>query len=209
MFDKLLSKILLHITLRVLSWISRFLSKSRKHRVKSPLTTNELWKRRKLIVRKVQLYLNVNKKQSNMKVREEGLYQCFDRIQGEYAIFIPKESILAKKLVDEAHILTIHGGVRLTMAKIRSEYWMPSLRQLVMKTIRKFYGWKGFQVSHYPEPSTRFLPAKRTTQNLPFKVISIDYYAGLLICKIKGSKETKVYISLFTCCFIRATHLTI
>ena len=54
MFDKLLSKFSLLNTLRVLSWISRFLSNSRKRRLKGPLTTNELLKQRKLTIRKVQ-----------------------------------------------------------------------------------------------------------------------------------------------------------
>ena len=55
MFDTLLSKFSLLKTLRVLSWISRFLSNSRNDRLKGPLTTNELMKQRKLIIRKVQL----------------------------------------------------------------------------------------------------------------------------------------------------------
>ena len=45
-----------------------------------------------------------------MKVIEEELYQCFGRIQG--TIFILKEVVLAEKLVEEAQILTIHGGVK-------------------------------------------------------------------------------------------------
>ena len=40
MFHKLLSKFSLLKTLRVLSWKSRFLSNSSKHRLKGPLTTN-------------------------------------------------------------------------------------------------------------------------------------------------------------------------
>lgn len=34
-------------------------------------------------------------------------------------IFIPKVSYLAEQLVEKAHILTIHGQVPLTMAKVR------------------------------------------------------------------------------------------
>ena len=46
-------------------------------------------KRRKLIIRKGQLQYSdtdrfkINKKQQNVKVSEEGLYQCFVKIQGE------------------------------------------------------------------------------------------------------------------------------
>ena len=54
-----------------------------------------------------------------MKVNEVESYQCFARIQREHPIFIPKELVLAEKLVEEAHILTIHGGVTSTLAKVR------------------------------------------------------------------------------------------
>ena len=65
----------------------------------------------------------------------EGSYQCFGRIQGEHPIFIPVESGLVETLAEKAHILTIHGGVTLTMAKIRSEYCITSLGELLKKTI--------------------------------------------------------------------------
>ena len=72
MFDKLSSKFSLLKTLIVLRWISRILSNSKKHRLKGRLTTNELLKQRKLIIRKVQYCdtgtFKINKKQRNVKV---------------------------------------------------------------------------------------------------------------------------------------------
>ena len=115
MFHKLLSKALLLKTLRVLSWISRFLSNLRRDRFKGPLTTNELLTQRKLIITKVELQycdtetFKINQKQFNVKVGGQRLYQCFIRVQGEHPIFIPKGSFLAEELVEEAYILTIHG----------------------------------------------------------------------------------------------------
>ena len=50
------------------------------------------------------------------------------------------------------------------------------------------------------------LPKDRTEQNLPFKVIGVDY-AGPIYCKTKSKKEIKVYILLFTCSISRAAHL--
>ena len=140
------------------------------------------------------------------KIDEEGLCQCFGRIHGEHPICIPKGSVLPEKLVQEAHILTIHEAVTLTMAKIRSEQWIPSSWQLVKKTVKKYFGCKRFRVSHYLDTSTGLLPLERTTQNLPFKIIGVDY-ASPLICKAKGGKETKVYILFFTCSLTRAIHL--
>ena len=115
MFHKVLSKFLLLKTLRVLSWISRFLSNLRRDRLKGPLPTNELLTQKKLIITKVELQycdtetFKINKKQFNVKVGEERLHQCFIRIQGEHPISIPKGSVLAEELVEEARILTIHG----------------------------------------------------------------------------------------------------
>ena len=123
---------------------------------------------------------------------------CFGRIQGKHPIFIPKESVLEEKLIEEAHIFIHHGGgggeVTLKVTKIRSENWIQS------------YGYKRFHINYYPEPLTRLSPVERTTQNLPFEIICIDY-AGPLICKTRGGKETKVYIILFTCSLTRAIHL--
>ena len=59
---------------------------------------------------------------------KEGLYQFFCKLHGEHPIFIRKVSVLTEKLAEEAHILTIHVGVILTIAKTRSEYWISSLR---------------------------------------------------------------------------------
>ena len=41
------------------------------------------------------------------------------REQGEHPILTRKESVLAEKSFEEAHTLTIHGGVTLTMANIK------------------------------------------------------------------------------------------
>ena len=42
----------------------------------------------------------------------------------EYPIHIPKDSLLAEKIVQEAHIQTIHGGERLTMGNVRKKDWI-------------------------------------------------------------------------------------
>ena len=55
------------------------------------------------------------------------MYECRGRIQGDYPIYIPKDSLLAKKIVQEAHIRTLHGGVSLTMGEAIKNYWIPKL----------------------------------------------------------------------------------
>ena len=212
--DTLLNKFTLHKTLRILSWVNRFIHNCRKNKISGPLTTEEVLVQKKLLIKREQNKYSETesfrncKQQLNLKINREGIYECQGRIQGDYPIFIPNKSILAEKLVEEAHLQTIHGGVTLTMAKIREQYWVPTLRQLVKRLIKRCYGCKRFHMSHYPKPSQGLLPTDRTTPNLPFSIIGTDY-AGPLICKKKGNRDIKLYLLLFTCSLTRAVHLEI
>ena len=74
--------------------INCIISGSREHRLKRPLTTNELLKET-LLSKKFDYdtdadKIKINQKEFNVKVSEEGLYQCFGRIHGEHPILSPK-----------------------------------------------------------------------------------------------------------------------
>ena len=101
-------------------------------------------------------------------MNQEGIYKCHGRIQGDYPVFIPSKSVLAEKLVEEAHSQTMHGEVTLTMARIRDQHWIPTLRQIVKRIIKRCYGCKRFNISHYPKPSQELISTDRTKQDLPF-----------------------------------------
>ena len=55
--------------------------------------------------------------------------------------------MLAKKIVEDAHIRTLHGRVNLTMAEVRREYWIPRLQSLTKKVRKASYDCKRFQVT--------------------------------------------------------------
>ena len=69
-------------------------------------------------------------------MNRKGIYGCRGRMQGDYSVFIPKKSALAQKLEQKARLQTIHGGVTLTMTKIRGQYWATTLRQLVKRSAK-------------------------------------------------------------------------
>ena len=212
--DTLLNKFTLRKTLRILSWINRFLNNCRKSKVSGLPTDDKVLVQRKFFIKREQnLYSNkenfeISRQQLNLKMNQEGIYECHGRIQGDYPVFIPNKSLLAEKLVEEAHLQTIPGGVTLTMARVRDQYSIPTLRQLVKRIIKRCYGCKRFNISHYPKPSQGLLPTDRAKQELPFSVIGTDY-AGPFICKTKGKKDIKVYLLLFTCSLTRAVDLEI
>ena len=86
-------------------------------------------------------------------MNQEGIYKCHGRIQGGYSVFIPNKSLLTEKIVEEAHLQTIHERVTLTMVRTRDQYWIPTLRQLVKRIIKRCYGCKRFNISHSPKTS--------------------------------------------------------
>ena len=132
-------------TVRILSWIKRFLTNCKKQQERGPLTSSEIENQIEFLIEEEQHRYSkcekfeLSKQQLNLILSEEGLYRCYGGIQGEYPIFVPRESKLAEKLIEEAHIQTIHGGVQLIMDKIRSKYSVPMLKQLVKRVLRICY----------------------------------------------------------------------
>ena len=121
--DTFLNKFTLRKTLRILCWINCFLNNCRKNKVSGPLTADKVLVQRKFLIKREQnLYGNtenfeISRQPLNLKMNQEGIYECHGRIQGDYPVFIPNKSVLAEKLVEEAHLQTIHVGVTLTMAE--------------------------------------------------------------------------------------------
>ena len=87
---------------------------------------------------------------------------------------------------------TIHGGVSLAMGKNQSEYWIPTLRQIVKRRNKECHQNRRYHIKPYDEPVPGLLPKKHATQDLLFKIIGI-VYAGPFICKYKTKKDIKVY----------------
>ena len=213
--QKLLSKYNLWKTLRIMSWVKRFVLNCRqqtKEKIYGPITTNEINEQKLQLMYYAQKLGEKSKQFENQKeclnlqVNSNGLYECRGRIQGHYPVFIPRDSLLAEKIVQDAHLRTIHGGVIMTMAEVRQCYWIPKLRSLVKKVRKNCYGCKRFQVTALAKPPPGNLPLDRNVGSRAFQVVGVDY-AGPLYFKVSQNKEAKAYILLFSCSLTRAIHL--
>ena len=91
------------------------------------------------------------------------------------------------------------------MTKVRSNYWIPTLRKLTKSVVRKCYGCKRFNSLPYPKVKPGPLPNDRTEQAMPFQVIGTDF-AGLIYTVLK-QKKSKAYILIFSCSVSRIVHL--
>ena len=213
--DELLSKHTLWRTLRVCAWISRFAHNSRgpkASRTRGPLTTREIEKQKTFWIRRVQVRctdkFEEDRLRLNLQPNEEGKLECRGRTQGHYPVYLPDTSIYAEKFIQDAHEATLHGGVGLTMARIREHHWIPRLRRLVKRILNRCPDCNRFQVSAVASPPPGLLRRHRTEGTTPFEVIGVDY-AGPLSYKTNGKskKEGKAYLLLYTCSLSRAVHL--
>ena len=179
-------------------------------RTAGPITAREIEEQRQLWVRRVQNNyperVEEDRLKLNLQTNKDGVLECRGRLQGHYPVYIPDTSIYAEKLVEHAHENTLHGGVGLTMTKIREQHWIPRLRRLVKRLINRCAGCKRFQAVAMASPPPGLLPRSRTEGITPFEVIGVDY-AGPLMYRAKNKKERKAYILLYTCSLTRAVYL--
>ena len=105
-------------TVRILSWVQRFIHNCRqKHQVTGPLSTDETKEKIKCLIKHAQKDSESTKSfkndcgRLNLQKDEDGIFRCKGRIQGEYPIYMPFRNPISEKLIESAHLQTLHGGV--------------------------------------------------------------------------------------------------
>ena len=210
--ENVLRKFPLRKAVCVCAWMRRFAHNALRSRgatrIEGPLTTQETNQLRLHWERQAQKSCEIEKDRValNLQLNQEGLLECRGRLQGDYPVYLPDTSLISQRIVEEAHLQTLHGGVGLTMAKVRSRYWIPKLRKLVKKVRRSCHGCKRFQAIAYAAPPRGSLPTTRTEGVNPFQVIGVDY-AGPLRYRISRQREGKAYVLLYACSLTRGVYM--
>ena len=213
-FDQLLERHDLRKTLRICAWIARFAHNCRvsNPKITGPITTaerqsqNDWWFRRVQSRARNSIKFTDDELQLNLQPNVSKILECRGRIQGRYPIYLPDDCLFTEKFVELAHVRALHGGVALTMAKVRDNHWVPRLRQLVKKVIKGCWGCKRFQALALATPPPGLLPRERTEGSTAFEVIGVDF-AGPIRYRKSTRAEGKAYLALYTCSLSRALHL--
>ena len=137
-------------------------------------------------------HMHVDRLQLNLQLNKDRLLECRGRLQGIYPIYVPDGTIFAEKLIQHAHKATLHGGVGLTMAKVREQYWIPRLRQQVVRVIKRCHSCKRFQAVALATPPPGQLPLERTKGSGSFEVVGVDFAGPIKYLKL-SRKEGKAY----------------
>ena len=137
-----------------------------------------------------------DKLQLNLQPNDKQVLECRGRIIGEYPIYLPDDHPFTAKLVFQAHLSTLHGGVGLTIAKVRENFCVPGLRRLMKKLRGSCHGCKRFRAKAYRAPPPGSLPVTRTQGSTPFQAVGVDF-AGPIRYRLSPKKESKAYLVLY------------
>lgn len=217
--------------IRVVAWVMRFCSNTlNKIRNKScnmghTIDAVEMKAAEVVIIRHIQsesypdvlAFFNSNSspskipnivRQLNLRL-DEGLVRCQGRLQGSdvshesnYPLLMPSNHHVTDLIVVREHETINHFGVHHVVSNLRQRWWIPRIRQIVRRLLRKCVKClrlKGRPYATGPPPP---LPKYRVETSDPFQNVGLDYTGAL---RTRG--EDKVYILLFTCATTRAVHL--
>ncbi|XP_075147420.1 uncharacterized protein LOC142221551 [Haematobia irritans] len=142
-------------------------------------------------------------------IRANGRLACSSLTYNEkFPIVLPYSCQFSRLLIHFTHVLSLHGGNQLIVRLIRSQFWIPKLKNLAKTIINKC------KVCTIYKRKTKSqimaaLPPERTTISRPFHCTGIDF-AGPFDVKsssVRGCKSSKSYACIFVCFETRAIHL--
>ena len=107
--------------MRITAYVKRFIDGCRKSKKTGPLTRVEIAEAERVWVRFTQTWKEIRTDMTLAK-DETGLVRCTGRIQEYQPIFIPRESTFTRRLVEHCHLQSLHGGVAVTMSKVREKF---------------------------------------------------------------------------------------
>ena len=197
-WDELLSRNTYWRTLRITAWVLRFktnsLAKLKKIKKKlGPLYTEELVTAKQHWVKRVQRGIPDDMERPGWKLvkdKETNILKCSGRIQGYNPVYL-EDGPFTQRLIQHVHAQLKHLGVANTMAALREEWWIPRLRTLVKKEIRRCNVCKVFATKPYGARTSSILPEFRTEVSRPFQYVGVDF-AGPLKCKVSKMKEERL-----------------
>ena len=117
--------------MKIRSWTNHLITNCRtpsKERIRGPITTIEINAQKRQLIENAQNHAKSfevferQKQTLNLQRNSTGLYEFKGRIQGPYPLFILRDSTLGEKIVEDAQITTVHGGVNLTMTEMQREH---------------------------------------------------------------------------------------
>ena len=188
--------------------------------IRGRLTVSELKEAERVLIKEAQRNFkrdqNFRKIEKELQVKEDedGVLRCYGRLSNadipedaKEPILLPKYHPLTELIILRAHERTLHGGVKDTLAELRSQFWVFQAGQQIRKIRKKYVTCQRYDGRPYNAPAMADLPDFRVKQSRPFSHVGVDF-AGPMFVK-EGKILKKAYLCLFTCGVSRAVHLEV
>ena len=126
----------------------------------------------------------------------------------KHPVIIGKRNDLIPLILEDAHLKTLHGGIKLMITYLISKYWIVGCKNLVKQYVHKCLTCAR-QRATTRQMIMGDLPQSRVTPSRPFSRSGVDFAGPLYILKSKGkgAKTSKAYICIFICMAVKAIHL--
>ncbi|XP_029158088.1 uncharacterized protein LOC114930490 [Nylanderia fulva] len=137
---------------------------------------------------------------------EDGLLRVGGRLrhsrqlqEENHPVILPRFDRLTELLVRNAHLRVYHGGVQMTLANLRRNFWIPAGRSLVRGILHRCVTCVRHRAAPF-QPLMAPLPATRVTPAPPFSTCGVDY-AGPIGVRTTRGEDTAVArgTSRFSC----------
>lgn len=218
--------------LRITAYVYRFVERSRKVRVDDTpsLSKDKIARARRYWISTVQRRIYTAEITAlkagrsiasgsalirlNPFLDENGLLRLGGRLRlssltydERHPIILPKDRI-TELIIEQAHARALHGGTQLTLAMLRTNYWIVGARQMVRRCIHHCVSCVR-QRAALASQRMSDLPIMRVRPTRPFAHTGVDCADPFLIrtAKGRGQHAHKAYLVLFVCLATRAIHL--
>ena len=129
----------------------------------------------------------------------------------KHPLILPADFHFTTLLIRDAHHRTLHGGIQLTLATLRRQYWIVKGRSAVKKVIRACLTCCSRHAARVPTQLMGELPKTRVRPSLTFERAGVDYVApiNVRLTKTRGKGTLKGYIAIFVCMATKAVHIEV
>ncbi|GBP08766.1 hypothetical protein EVAR_100643_1 [Eumeta japonica] len=126
----------------------------------------------------------------------------------KHPILLPYDCQYSKLLVKFVHAITLHGGNQLVLRIIRTQYWIPKVKNLIKSTIHSCKPCIIYK-KRCQKQIMSALPPERSCFSRPFTHTGLDFAGPFDIKTYSGRnyRITKGYVCLFICFSTKAIHL--
>ena len=140
--------------------------------------------RKPTLVKQLQLRLNTDLITWGGRFSESDWDSCV-----KHPILLPSNHPITNLNIGDCHQRCKHGGVNMTVAEIRQQWWIPRCRQRVKSLLRRCVTCLKVTGKPYIQPPTAPLPDFRLQEARPFEVVGLDYTGALFVKSGKRDRD--------------------